>query len=60
MTKRKPTALEVLTELLRDRQVEDADELAILALKRLADAGCLRDEQLRRCGLFKIVLQESA
>jgi hypothetical protein len=58
-TQREPTALQILTDLLRDEMVEDAEGLAILAVERLADGSCLTADQVRRCGLHRIVVQAS-
>jgi hypothetical protein len=54
-SRREPTALAILTDLLADEGVHDPHEVAILVIERLADAGMLTDQQIRDCGLYRIV-----
>jgi hypothetical protein len=52
---RKPAMLAVIAEVLHNELAEEADELAVLVVERLADAGYLTDEQVKDCGLYRIV-----
>jgi hypothetical protein len=54
MITRKPSMLVALTEPFRDEMVEEPDELAMLVLERLANAGYLTAERVKDCSLYVV------